>query len=408
MLFDIFFSVCQTEVDGVIPSERVMLENFFEQVRAADRLGFGTGWVAESHLSCEVQKRNPAPVIPHFKGEIAVNVDFLQLTQKVFAITDRLHMGSAVLNILCNGGPIAQAERIRFFLSLHDFNRNEKRHIEVGFAAGRFPFINVPYGVVPRSAVELAAWSAVKNKVFRQATEVFLRLLRGETLSSDAIEPMVIRRQDFRRDEDWQQVLAAHGRSAEAITLPNFYQFPDVAIVPRDATLEHCRLTIGSHDPEVQIFANRFLPVGVFNLSITPSDIIESTNQRMQDAYHPDGGPWKRAYMPRTVLVFINEDAGVSRSERLARAAQAAEEALANYWRALEGTLDPEKVKQAVSNALVGDSQAIVETIRTRFNPEDRLMLWFDFNNHNSPEVVRSMELFMERVAPQVQGALVR
>lgn len=408
MLFDIFFSVCQTEVAGVIPSERVMLENFFEQVRAADRLGFGTGWVAESHLSCEVQKRNPAPVIPHFKGEIAVNVDFLQLAQKVFAVTERIHMGSAVLNILCNGGPMAHAERIRMFLSLHGLDREEKRHIEVGFAAGRFPFINVPYGVVPRSPVELAAWSVLKNRIFRQATEIFLRLLRGEVLSSEGIEPLLIRRQDFRREEDWLQVLAAHGRRADEIRLPNFYNFPDIAIVPRETTLELCRLTIGSHDPEVQIFANSFLPVGVFNLSITPSDIIESTNRRMQAAYHPGGGPWQRAYMPRTVLVFINEDEGVARGERQRRATAAAEEALENYWRALEGTLDPEKVKQAVSNALVGDAQAIIEQIRERFHAEDRLMLWFDFNNHNSPQVMRSMELFMEMVAPHVQGALVR
>src|SRR3990172_3428708 len=108
MLFDIFFSICQTEVGGEIPSERQMFANFFEQVRAADRLGFGTAWVAESHLSCEVQKRNPGAVIPHFKGEIAINVDFLQLTHTVFATTERIHMGSAVLNILSNGGPSAR------------------------------------------------------------------------------------------------------------------------------------------------------------------------------------------------------------------------------------------------------------------------------------------------------------
>jgi alkanesulfonate monooxygenase SsuD/methylene tetrahydromethanopterin reductase-like flavin-dependent oxidoreductase (luciferase family) len=407
MLFDIFFSICQTEVGGVIPSERVMFENFFEQVRAADRLGFGTGWLAESHLSCEVQKRNPAPVIPHFKGEIAVNVDFLQLAQKVFSITERIHMGSAVLNILCNGGPIAQAERIRLFLTLHGLTPGEKRHIEVGFAAGRFPFINVPYGIVPRSPVETAGWGVVKNKVFRQATEIFLRLLRGDVLSSDDIEPLTLARGDFRKDEEWQAVLAAHGRRAAEIKVPNFYNFPDLTIVPRETGLDLLRLTIGSHDPEVQNFANTFLPVGVFNLSITPSEVIESTNRRMQAAYHPDGGPWKRAYMPRTVLVFINEDDGAKRDERIRRATASAEDALQNYWKALEGTIDPEKVRQAVSNALVGDAQAIAEQIRERFHPEDRLMLWFDFNNHNSAQVVRSMELFMESVAPHFQGALV-
>src|SRR5438874_13693239 len=111
MEFDIFFSICQTEVHGYLPSEQVMLENFFEQIELADRLGFGTAWVAESHLSTEVQKTNPGAVIPHFVGEIGLNTDILQLAHRVFARTRRIGVGSAILNILCNGGPVAHAER---------------------------------------------------------------------------------------------------------------------------------------------------------------------------------------------------------------------------------------------------------------------------------------------------------
>ena len=108
MEFDIFFSICQTEVDGYMPSERMMFENFFEQVELADRLGFGTAWVAESHLSTEVQKTNPGAVIPHFVGEIGLNTDILQLAHRIFARTKRIGVGSAIMNILCNGGPIAR------------------------------------------------------------------------------------------------------------------------------------------------------------------------------------------------------------------------------------------------------------------------------------------------------------
>ena len=79
MEFDIFFSICQTEVHGYLPDERTMFANFFEQIELADRLGFGTAWVAESHLSTEVQKTNPGAVIPHFVGEIGLNTDILQL-----------------------------------------------------------------------------------------------------------------------------------------------------------------------------------------------------------------------------------------------------------------------------------------------------------------------------------------
>ena len=147
-------------------------------------------------------------------------------------------------------------------------------------------------------------------------------------------------------------------------------------------------LSIGSHDPALQAFANTILPVGVFNLSITPGKEIEETNQRMLTQYH--GGGWQRRLMPRTVLVFPSEDVATN--------------ALSNYWRALEGTLDPEKVRRATNNALVGDAEAISKQMRERFHPEDRLMLWFDFNNHDSQAVMRNMETFMTKVAPSFAG----
>ena len=158
------------------------------------------------------------------------------------------------------------------------------------------------------------------------------------------------------------------------------------------------RLSIGSHDPETQLFANTIRPCGVFNLSITPGDEIEKTNERMAKGYHPDGGGWTRRLMPRTVLVFINEEEGLSREQRIAAAKEEANAALSNYWKALEGTLDPAKVERATNNALVGDAEAIREQMG-RFDPDDRLMLWFDFNNHDNERVKRNMRAFMERVA---------
>jgi alkanesulfonate monooxygenase SsuD/methylene tetrahydromethanopterin reductase-like flavin-dependent oxidoreductase (luciferase family) len=392
MEFDIFFSICQTEVHGYMPSERVMFENFFEQIELADRLGFGTAWVAESHLSTEVQKMNPGAVIPHFVGEIGLNTDILQLAHRVFARTQRISMGSAIMNILCNGGPIAAAERVKTFLTLHGLDPEEKRLLTVGFAAGRFPFINIPYGIVPRNAVEEAAWPVVKNKIFEEATEIFLRLLRGEILSSEKVAKRSLRRADFRSDADWQKVVTAHGSAADEIPVQPRWSFPNLKIVPQEPRMELLRLSIGSHDPATQIFANRLLPVGVFNLSITPGDEIEKTNERMKTHYHPDGGGWKRRLMPRTVLVFIHDDPK--------QAADEARDALSNYWKALEGTLDEEKVRRATDNALVGNAEDIVGQMRRRFHPEDRLMLWFDFNNHDSKRVMKNMSDFMERISP--------
>ena len=119
MHYDIFFSICQTPVDGYQPSEAEMFRNFFEQVEAADQQGFGTAWIAESHFSTQVQKTHARPVVPHWRGEIGLNANIFQLSQQVFARTKRIHTGSAVMNILTCGGPIAAAEKIASFLALH-------------------------------------------------------------------------------------------------------------------------------------------------------------------------------------------------------------------------------------------------------------------------------------------------
>jgi alkanesulfonate monooxygenase SsuD/methylene tetrahydromethanopterin reductase-like flavin-dependent oxidoreductase (luciferase family) len=398
--FDIFFSISQTEVGGYLPDERTMFRNFFDQIELADRLGFGTAWVAESHLSTETQKKNPGAVIPHFVGEIGLNTDILQLAHKVFARTKHIGIGSAIMNILCNGGPIAAAERVKTFLSLHSLDADEERTITIGFAAGRFPYINVPYGIVPQNEVEKLAWPVVRTKIFREATEIFLRLLRGEEISSGDIAKKTLQRSDFRDEAEWSRLLTAAGTNSDRIELEPQWGFPLLRIIPKEAPLDFLRLSIGSHDPEVQIFANRLLPVGVFNLSITPGDEIEKTNERMQEHYNPAGGAWHRSLMPRTVLVFINEESALSREQRRRAARDEAEHALANYWRALEGTLDPAKIERATSNALIGDAEEIIEQAKGRFHPEDKLMLWFDFNNHDSARVMRNMEAFMTKVAP--------
>ncbi|MFP5248156.1 MAG: luciferase, partial [Thermoanaerobaculia bacterium] len=213
----------------------------------------------------------------------------------------------------------------------------------------------------------------------------------GETLSSADVARRSLKRADFRTDADWQRVQEAYGQYADEIPLEPRWRFPNLKIVPQESRMDLLRLSIGSHDPATQIFANTILPVGVFNLSITPGDEIEKTNARMQTAYHPDGGGWHRRLMPRTVLVFINDDPAAAQEE--------ARDALSNYWRALEGTLDEEKVRRATNNALVGDAAAIREQMRERFHPEDRLMLWFDFNNHDSKRVMKNMSDFMNQVA---------
>lgn len=432
MKFDIFFSICQTRVDGEMPDEAAMFSNFFSQVDLADTLGFGTAWLAESHLSCQTQKENPCAVIPQFEGEIGLNTDVLQLAHLLLARTSRLNVGSAIRNILCNGGPLAHAEAVRTFLTLQQASRpGDDRVLDLGFASGRFPFSNIPYGIRPRNPVEDAAWPVLKGMIFREATEIFLRCLRGDVFASSDITPKILKPPLFRDADAWQKVVKAlsdkrlrhelaagsYGSSPanggvgwpdtrpaiegspgapEAIRIPSTWFFDKVGVIPFEAPLENLRLTIGAHDAAIQDFANTLYPVGVFNLSITPAPTIEQTHERMSGTYHRDGGPWRRDLMPRTVLVFCDNDS--------AKAGEAAHKAVSNYWKAVEKTLDPAKVEAAVDNALVGTPDEIRKQLEERFHPDDRLMCWFDFNNHDTAAVEECMRLFMNQVAPEFRS----
>jgi len=279
------------------------------------------------------------------------------------------------------------------FAALHGCEEKESRRIHVGFSAGRFDFMNRAYGIDARNPVEEAAWPALKGKVFREAAHIFLCLLRGDTLSSDDTPETQLSRSDFRGEEDWQKVIDAYGEKADSIFIPRRFAFEDLKIVPQDWRRELVVPVVGSHDPDLQLELNKIFPVQVFNLSITKQEVIEQTHQRMMDGFHVDGGAWRREYMPRTVMVFVDE------SEALARERAAA--ALAEYWKALEGTIDPTKVASATENALCGTPQQVAEQVSKRFHADDRLMLWFDFHDHDCDRVIRGMEMFSNDVVPR-------
>ena len=413
MEFDIFFSISQTpDTSGFKPSESEMFANFFDQVTLADELGFGVGWVAQAHLSTEVQKENKNPVVPHYPGEVGLCTDFFQVAREMFSRTKRMDVGSAVMSILASGGPIAQAERVGSFLALHGMDPREERKLHIGFSAGRFEFMARPYGIVPRDSVEEAAWPALRGQIFSEASEIFLRLLNGEVVSSESIPPTNLTRSNFRTDEDWDRVQRAavrqHGLESppESIEIGNRYVFEEIKTIPQDWRRDLLNLVIGSHDPSLQEKVNRFRAVQVFNLSITPPHVIEETHERMKRSYHKDGGPWTRRMMPRTVMVFVNDEEGLTRDQQDEAAMEEARSALSTYWSALEGTIDPSKIDRATDNAVIGSAQSVSEQISQRFNPEDRLMCWFDFFNHDSERVMRDMTAFMTKVAPGVNGGL--
>ena len=408
MEYDIFFSISQTpDHNGFTPSESEMFSNYYAQLDAADRLGFGVAWIAQAHLSTQTQQENSKPVVPHWQGEVGLCTDFCQLAMESFRRTERIDVGSAVVSILASGGPIAQAERVANtvqFLSHMD----SKRKLHVGFSAGRFEFMARPYGIIPRNPIEEAAWPALRGQIFMEASEIFLRLLRGDTIHSDDIRETKLSRDNFRSDEDWEKVQLAveetSGEStAESIEIERRYNFEEISIVPKKWPRSQLELVAGTHDPKAQEFVNKFMPVKVFNLSITSPEVIDSTHKRMSEMFHSDGGEWERRDMPRTTFVFLNAEEGLSPEEQSLAAHEEARLALGEYWKALEGTLDPSKVEKAADNALIGNASEVAAQVKERFHPEDRLMCWFDFFNHDSDRVIRNMEAWWHEVVPLLE-----
>jgi len=409
MEFDIFFSISQTpDSSGYKPSEREMFSNFLEQAVKADELGFGVGWIAQAHLSTEVQKTNSRPVVPHYPGEVGLCTDFFQIASMVLSRTSKMEVGSAVMSILASGGPIAQAERVGSLLALHGLNKEERRRVHIGFSAGRFEFMARPYGISPRNALEEVAWPALRGQIFAEASEIFLRLLSGEVINSSMIRETVLSRSNFRSDEDWDNVqkaameLSGVNSIPDSISIPRRYDFESIATVPKEWRRDLLNLVIGSHDPALQIEVNKWRPVQVFNLSITPPDIIEETHKRMIANYHKDGGEWRRSMMPRTVMVFINDEPGLTDEQKSVMAKEESKSSISTYWSALEGTIDPGKVEKAVNNAVIGNPEEVAIQLNQRYHPDDRIMCWFDFFNHDSERVMRDMEAFMTKVVPIV------
>ena len=409
MDFDIFLSIAQTPVNDITPDENTMYSNFFEQLEAADSLGFGTAWVAQAHLSTETQKSNKQPVVPHWQGEVGLCTDFFQLAHLMFARTKNIEVGSAVMSLLTHGGPVGIAERVGAFLALHGMNKDEKRKLRIGFSAGRFEFMARPYGIVPRDIVEEAAWPALRGQIFGEACEIFLKLLNGEIVNSDEIRKTILTRSNFRSDDDWQRVQDAIierdslTEAPDEIKIPNRYIFEDIKNIPQTWNRELLDLILGSHDPQLQMDVNKIRPVKVFNLSITPSEVIEATHERMATHFNSEGGKWKRNFMPRTLMVFLNDEPNLSDSEKIEAAKQEAKESLSSYWGALEGTIDPTKVSKAADNSVIGDVEEVAYQIAKRFHPDDCIMTWFDFFNHDSPRVIRNMGAFMNKVVPRVK-----
>lgn len=400
MRFDVFCSIAQTpRADGALPEHAALLREFLDQAGAADELGYGCLWAAETHFSTRTQQGNSSPAVPHWTGEIGLNTDTLQLAGQVFARTRRIDVGSAIMNIVACGGPLPAAERVAAAVAWHGLDPAEQRRLRLGFAGGRFDFIGRATGVQPRDEVEELAWRQVRGAVTAEAAEIFVRLLAGAELAATDVTPGRLTPAMFRDRAEFDAVARAAGVTGDSVPLTPRWTFERTRVLPAFRP-ELLTLVGGVHDPALQVHLNKYAPVQVFNLSITAPAVIEATHERMRAAYHPAGGSWQRNHMPRTVFVFLDATPGMSEEKRRLRATERAESTLAAYWRAMDGTVDPAKVAGSAGNSLVGSPADIAAQIAGRFHPDDRLMLWFDFFADSGAEVTTAMADFRHQVVP--------
>ena len=379
MQFDVFHSLGRIDDAPVQRTDRQVFTQFFAEVAAADRLGYGTMWVAESHFSSEVQKRGAAPVIPHYQGEVGLNCDSMQLGQLILERTKRLGFGTAIMNIVGgNGGPIAAADRVRTLAWLNTL-RAEPRRLHIGVASGRFPYINRPFGIVPRSPAEVERWPELQGLILVEALTIFLRLLNGEELASDDI------------------VL----HFADGTPYANRWPFERLQLVPHMAAAqwgEHLRIVLGSSSPQALDAAFKWADVDVFNLSFTPPAAIEKLHSSLTERCQAPRLPWHRARLPRTVLVFIDRDQDLAR--------QRASACFDAYIEAMRGTAQVPDKAVLMERALIGTAADIRAQLapgaRHGFHPDDRLMLWFEFNQTDGAHIIDQMERFADQVLPYV------
>ena len=403
--YDIFFGFSQISVQGHLPSEAQMWDNLLSQVQLADRLGFETAWVGGAHFSlAEHQRTADAPTLPHFQGEVCLNTDIVQLATALYAATSRIGVGSAIQSIFTNGGPIVQAEALRTFLTLKALGPWKHRRLNFGFGTGRFDFVLEAHGMAPRTEAERLVWPVVKRRAFLEATELFLRLLKGEALASSDLSAQTLTEADLPDVGTWQHFRDLTGQAGSAVKLDHWWNFDHLQLIPRDVDLVTLDLYAGTTDPAVLRVANSIMPCKVFNLSNTPEQVITTTHEMMREVYHPAGGAWRRNSMPRTVLVFVNADAGKSDAARRKKAEAAALDAMSAWQRAMEGTVNPAKLRDGMSNCIFGCPSDVARQIRERYDPDDRLMLWFDFNNHKTDEVEQMMTDFVAHVVPLLEA----
>lgn len=394
MIFDIFHSISDPVVEGERMGAAISIARFLRQAVLAEQLGADTIWCAESHFSSEVQKTTSVATIKEFFGEVGLNSDSFQLLHLVASRTRKLNLGTAIHNIVGgSGGPIASADRVNTLRFINEHFWENPRILRIGVASGRFPYQNAPFGIVPRDAGERLLWPCIRRTLFLEALEIFLRLLRGEQLSSADLSQYLITEEEARDAllGQFDKVDKDNPTWRFPYTPAPRWAFETLQLVPAMAPSKRLRIVLGSADPMALTVALRYEDVDLFHLSFTPPERIESLHRQLT-AQIP---AWHRARLPRTVLVFIDPDRYKAR--------RMADTTLDTYIEAMRGTAMVPDKSVLLQRALVGDAEEIREQLSPdnprRFQADDRLMLWFEFNQLDGDAIERQMRYFFDQVA---------
>lgn len=392
MIFDLFHSISDPRINQQTLGSRQVFAQFLDQAKLAEQLGADTVWAAESHFSSETQKKNKYATIPFFEGEVGINSDSFQLAQLLLNHTQKINFGVAIHNIVGgSGGPIASADRVNSLSCYNQMFYGGTRKIRLGIASGRFPYQNTPFQILPRNEAEKELWNEIRPYIFLEALEVFLRLIRGDELGSKQVRSWKLE-SDALRDETLKK------KYREGFQIEKRWEFEPLKLVPAFENKTGLEIVLGSHDPKALEWGLKFWDLSLFNLSFTSPQQIESLHEKMRALSLESGRQWMRSRLPRTVMVFIHQQSK--------KAHELASQVLDTYIEAMRDTAMVPTKEVLLSRALVGDPSEIRDQISegsTRgFHPEDRLMLWFEFNQTDNQEIQKQMRLFWEEVGARI------
>ncbi|MEZ4751732.1 MAG: LLM class flavin-dependent oxidoreductase [Bdellovibrionota bacterium] len=394
MIFDVFHSVSDPVIGGRQLGSRVVFENTRAQAVLAESLGFDTFWLAESHFSSEIQKQTSLATIPHFSGEVGLNSDSFQLIQWLVGHTKKLNFGTGIHNIVGgSGGPVASADRANFIAFLNE--AFWERTLHWGVASGRFPYQNAPFGLTPRNEMEKDFWPTLTRLAFLEALEIFLRLLQGEVLSSDKVSRYQIEEKDLSHYGD--RAAALRQKYTFPVQVTPRWGFEALQLVPELPDRQHLRVVLGSSDPRALELGWKHWDLDLFNLSFTlPNASRPCTSRWILCAKRP------RDLAPLQAAAY---GADLCRSG-FPKAHALAHEVLDTYIEAMRGTAQVPDKGVLLERALIGDASEVRDQLHPE-NPrgihaDDRLMLWFEFNQSDSAAICRRMTYFMEEVADRL------